>query len=623
MFKKILFIYIFLLYKFAFATMDNIVKADNFFNSGEFTKLEQLYFNNKNNLVINYLNAKAQLMLNKPSNAQSFIQYAPNSFMRNDLIHQLLIFYFQFKRYKEYQNTYYKLFPSSASVNETCGLDVSNIMLFNNNPILSNINYLITNNPTTWCSNLLLILAKNKKITDIQKNIMLFNLLTNNQSNLFNQYTKYLDLEYNRNDVKTNRYAIANYIIKASKIDPNKALNKLNEVKLDPITENFLKNYLAYQFALKFNFLKAKELFSLTDYKYFSNDEFEWRTKTFLYFMDWEMVIQSIEQMPNELKNKNVWLYWQAKAFDSINKTEQAHNLLEKIPNDYSYYSMLAKAELDEKVVFKTLPSKISELKPNAFSNEVISILNLYKLGVNNDSRSLINLATYEWYSIAKQASESELLSMSNMAYRNQFYDLSIFASNKISIRYIDFSFPTPFANLFDEYSHLNKIDPTYAFAISRQESRFNKDVIATDGGVGLMQLMPQTANHIMQRAGFANCYRTTAACNIKFGTWYLGNLYNKFSGNLIYSTAAYNAGPSRAKRWKDNLYKLDNKIQIELIPINGTKDYVQKVLSNKSIYDHKLNKDNTSLNLLNYINNLPNTHKYFRFSNFFKTGKP
>ncbi len=167
MFKKLLAISFIFLSKYGIANNDtDIIDADKFFNSGNFTKLEQLHSNNKYNLIVNYLNAKAQLIINNPYAAEVFIQSMPNSFMRNDLIHQLLIFYFKYERYNEYKNTYYRLAFPQASTNETCGLDISNIMLKTTISPISNINYLVKNNITPWCTNLLVLIAKQNKITD-------------------------------------------------------------------------------------------------------------------------------------------------------------------------------------------------------------------------------------------------------------------------------------------------------------------------------------------------------------------------------------------------------------------------------------------------------------------------
>ncbi len=176
------------------------------------------------------------------------------------------------------------------------------------------------------------------------------------------------------------------------------------------------------------------------------------------------------------------------------------------------------------------------------------------------------------------------------------------------NVRDMKLSFPMPFLTSYKKHSRQNQIDPGYALAITRQESRFNYKVIAFDGGVGLMQLMPETAKYISHKTGYSLCYRSTYDCNIKYGIWYLGSLYQKFNGNYLYASAAYNGGPNRSRRWQDNLDDLDVLIQMELIPINITRNYVQRVLSNKAIYDGELNGTHT-INLQKYLKKMPLKH--------------
>jgi soluble lytic murein transglycosylase-like protein len=83
-----------------------------------------------------------------------------------------------------------------------------------------------------------------------------------------------------------------------------------------------------------------------------------------------------------------------------------------------------------------------------------------------------------------------------------------------------------------------------------------------------------------------------------------LDHLYNKFGNNIIYTTAGYNAGPGRAHRWQQAFGSLDNRIQIELIPFKITRDYVQKVVTNKIVYDARLSKDK-QVDLIDYLNRM------------------
>jgi soluble lytic murein transglycosylase len=447
---------------------------------------------------------------------------------------------------------------------------------------------------------------------------MLYNLIASNKTDLFNQIApmvKLTKLNFNKfsttkvNQLNGNRFLIVNRITRLAQKDPELALNEFHELDdadtISANTKTFLANYIALQFALQQEFLHAIKLFEEYPSSHLSSTEHEWRTRSYLATANWKAVISSIHDMPESLKNKNVWLYWLAKSYDNINQTELATIALQQIPNDYSYYSLLASAELDKLFVFKVAPSQATSIPSTTpittnFKHEVDYAINLYTLSKTNNCRSLGVIGTYQWYYLSRMADDTQRVTMSNMARKLGFYNLSIYTANEINNRYMELSFPLPFMNHFTKYSRNQNLDLSYPLAISRQESRFNYNVTAFDGGMGLMQLMPQTANYIMHKAGYSNCSKMTPECNIKFGTWYLGNLHEKF-GNLIYSTAAYNAGPNRPKRWYNKLINFDNRIQIELIPIAITRDYVQKVITNKAIYDSELNRT-AKVNLRDYI---------------------
>ena len=108
-------------------------------------------------------------------------------------------------------------------------------------------------------------------------------------------------------------------------------------------------------------------------------------------------------------------------------------------------------------------------------------------------------------------------------------------------------------------------------------------------GARGLMQLMPSTAAFVAKRLGikYSTQQLASPSINIKYGGEYLKILYNQFNHPVL-ATAAYNAGPSRAKRWQSTSH-LAPVIYIETIPISETRRYVKKVLHNTMRYSFRL----------------------------------
>ncbi|PYI56886.1 lytic transglycosylase domain-containing protein [Paenibacillus flagellatus] len=125
-------------------------------------------------------------------------------------------------------------------------------------------------------------------------------------------------------------------------------------------------------------------------------------------------------------------------------------------------------------------------------------------------------------------------------------------------------------------------VDPFLIAAIIRVETNFNPDKTSKKGAIGLMQLMPDTADWIVKRAGYAEETSKSlhrADVNIEVGAWYLNSLYNQFDDNRIAVLAAYNAGPGNARKWLDSGTWDGTLKGIDQIPFGETRHYVQRVL--------------------------------------------
>lgn len=116
-------------------------------------------------------------------------------------------------------------------------------------------------------------------------------------------------------------------------------------------------------------------------------------------------------------------------------------------------------------------------------------------------------------------------------------------------------------------------------------------------GAWGLMQLMPATATWVARQIP-VQAYRKEMllqpAVNVQMGTYYFGRVLNDLRHPVL-ATAGYNAGPGRAKRWRD-ARALDGAIYVETIPFNETRDYVKQVLVNAWFYRHRLSGQMASM---------------------------
>ena len=133
-----------------------------------------------------------------------------------------------------------------------------------------------------------------------------------------------------------------------------------------------------------------------------------------------------------------------------------------------------------------------------------------------------------------------------------------------------------------------SRVDPFLIAGIIREESLYNPKALSSVGAMGLMQLMPGTANRIARRLGLVPMDREDllqSEVNVRLGVAYVGQLSRDYQGNLIRAVAAYNAGPAAVKRWIAKFGDRDPDEFVELISYRETRRYVKRVLTSYRIY--------------------------------------
>jgi len=158
--------------------------------------------------------------------------------------------------------------------------------------------------------------------------------------------------------------------------------------------------------------------------------------------------------------------------------------------------------------------------------------------------------------------------------------------------------YPLPYREVFTEYAKTYDLDVAWVLGLARQESRFITDARSAAGAAGLMQVMPRTARFVAQKIGLRNYQRkgvTEIETNVTLGAGYMRLVLDQL-GSPVLASAAYNAGPSRARRWRDTSRPLEGAIYTETIPFPETRDYVKKVMANSMFYAALLEKQVTPL---------------------------
>lgn len=158
---------------------------------------------------------------------------------------------------------------------------------------------------------------------------------------------------------------------------------------------------------------------------------------------------------------------------------------------------------------------------------------------------------------------------------------------------YRELLFPTLYRDQVKQSATRESVSPALAFAIIRQESRFEARATSHSNAKGLMQIIPSTGKWIAQKrgiSGFSVDQLYEIGVNVDFGCWYIREMLKKFNGDQYLAVAAYNGGPGNVGKWKKQYDTSDADLFAESIPRTETRDYVTKVMHNWYVYDYLLN---------------------------------
>ncbi|HXK17607.1 MAG TPA: lytic transglycosylase domain-containing protein, partial [Polyangiaceae bacterium] len=150
-----------------------------------------------------------------------------------------------------------------------------------------------------------------------------------------------------------------------------------------------------------------------------------------------------------------------------------------------------------------------------------------------------------------------------------------------------DCVYPRPYSDLVTHAERELLLPRGLLWAVMRQESGFRAAVRSPVGAIGLLQLMPATAEHVASELGeqLEPQSLTRAYLSLHLGSAYLRKLIDAFQGSVPLALAAYNAGPQAVTRWLTSGESLPLDLFVARIPYEETRGYVARVLSNIARY--------------------------------------
>ena len=149
-------------------------------------------------------------------------------------------------------------------------------------------------------------------------------------------------------------------------------------------------------------------------------------------------------------------------------------------------------------------------------------------------------------------------------------------------------AFPLPYRAELERYAKQNDLDPFLLAALARQESEFNPKAISNANARGLTQILPSTGRELSRRLhvpAYSTARLFQPQINLQLGSYYLKSVADSLGGRWEAALAAYNAGLTRAKEWSTWGEFREPAEFVETVPFSQTRDYIQIVLRNASIY--------------------------------------
>jgi soluble lytic murein transglycosylase len=325
-----------------------------------------------------------------------------------------------------------------------------------------------------------------------------------------------------------------------------------------------------------------------------SDEGYAWKVRSALRAHEWGIVRDAVLAMPPAQAALPEWTYWLGRAQKAGGRTTEADALFEKIAGQPNFYGNLADEELGRNIATppRARPATAEEQKAARDNPSIRRAMAFFRLDMRTE-------AVKEWNWSLRGMDDRELLAAADLARRNQIWDRAINTADRTRNEH-DYSlrFLAPYGDQVRPAAQNQSLDDAWVYGLMRQESRFITSAKSNVGASGLMQLMPATAKWVAKKIGlrdFSHSQVTDTQTNVLLGTSYMRLVMENLDNHPVLASAAYNAGPGRAKKWRADR-PLEGAIYAETIPFNETRDYVKKVMSNAVYYSILFNGKTDSL---------------------------
>lgn len=396
-------------------------------------------------------------------------------------------------------------------------------------------------------------------------------------------------------DNPRNRAIIAHAIDRMARRDSLAALEDWNLIRDDFDFSQPQRDSIQLRIALSAAYQhepEARTLLSELDPKSMNDQAYLWLARIQLRGRDWAGLLETINRMPPHLFEENEWQYWLSRSLEAEGQLVDSLKLLEELSDRSSYYGFLAADKLKREYRIDQENASSDEIDENAFLDANPHMLRARELYFLN---RLVD-AKREWFQALRYLDQDQIRQAATLASKWKWHDSAIRTVARTQHR-SDYSlrFPMPYKQQVLELARAKELDPSLIYGVMRRESLFDPLARSKVGALGLMQLMPSTARRVARSLGMKNPRQSDILRvdnNIRFGTYYLKSVMNRFDNNVALATAAYNAGPRNVQSWLPETESMPADLWVETVPFGETRKYVQAVLAYSTVFDKSLGKN-------------------------------
>lgn len=300
----------------------------------------------------------------------------------------------------------------------------------------------------------------------------------------------------------------------------------------------------------------------------------------------WRKALAAIEAMDAQRSKQAQWQYWKAYSMNALGLSSSALAIRRQLVQQDNYYAYLAADRLNVPYALQSRPIVFSQkrIKELAALPAVQRIREFVSMNRLFDARR-------EWHFVREELPADDLANLAVLFDRWGWSDGVIRAvadsghQGDLILR-----FPLKYNDVVHREAKRYRLPAEWIYGVMRRESAFMEKIKSPAGALGLMQVMPKTANHLLRSLKLkpvSNWRLLTPAVNVRLGAAYLKEMHERYNHNLVFALAAYNAGPTRVAQWR--ALPAETEIWIDTIPFSETRAYIRQVLFYMVVYRYRL----------------------------------